>query len=112
MPRLDRNRYRRLNAIVTFAVLGVLSFASNAVDQQLANAISNSDDAESHGEIFLEAATQLIAEKKCQISDFQENGGWIRSMNHKPKPIYFTYCGGYIRSNRVYIDTASGKIFR
>ncbi len=68
-------------------------------------AISSSDDFEAHQDVFVSASKTLINNGRCQLSDFQEVGGWVKSViNHKLEPVYFTYCGGMTNDNRIYLN--------
>jgi len=75
-------------------------------------AIKSSDDFSKYQSVFVSASDKLIKSSKCRLRDFSEIGGWMRSTNHKPKPIYFTYCGGMTKNNRIYLNAATGKIFK
>lgn len=57
-------------------------------------------------------AQELIAAGTCKASDFQEMGGWVKSSDRGSKPVYFTYCGGMRIQNRLYLNAATGEIFR
>ncbi|WP_162674554.1 hypothetical protein [Vibrio variabilis] len=72
--------------------------------------IENSDNYMSFQEAFLDASTQLINSKQCRLADFEEVGGWIKSINHKDS-VYFTYCGGIEAEHKIYLNVASGEIF-
>jgi hypothetical protein len=72
--------------------------------------IENSDHYMSFQEAFLEASTQLIKGKQCRLADFEEVGGWIKSINHQDS-VYFTYCGGIEAEHKIYLNVASGEIF-
>jgi hypothetical protein len=78
----------------------------------VAKAIKSSDDFLKYQSVFVSVSEQLIKIGKCSLGDFRETGGWWRSTNHKPKPIYFTYCGGMTKSNRIYLNAATGETFR
>lgn len=69
--------------------------------------VAGSDDYKTYKDVFAKTATDLIAERRCSAKDFKDNGGWIKSMTHKDKPVYFTYCDGY---TKVYLDAATGKV--
>ncbi|MCL9783303.1 SH3 domain-containing protein [Vibrio sp. S4M6] len=71
---------------------------------QLEEAIEFSDDFSIHRSIFLKIANDLINKGRCTLQDFVRNGGWYRSLSHKPEAIYFTYCGKTHISNRIYLD--------
>lgn len=76
----------------------------------LEKAIKGSDNYSLYRENFINLSQQLIDKGRCSIADYKEMGGWSRSSNHKPKPIYFTYCGGFSKNNKVYINAEKGKI--
>ena len=76
-------------------------------------AISSSDDFEAHQDVFVSASKTLINNGRCQLSDFQEVGGWVKSViNHKLEPVYFTYCGGMTNDNRIYLNVENGETFK
>lgn len=72
--------------------------------------IEQSDHYMSFQEAFLDASTQLIKGKQCRLADFEEVGGWIKSINHQDS-VYFTYCGGIEAEHKIYLNVASGEIF-
>jgi hypothetical protein len=75
--------------------------------------IRNSDDFATHRQAFMRAATQLIQDGRCTARDFEDNGGWTKSVTtYRNEPIYFTYCGGLTSANRIYLDVSTGRIFR
>ena len=74
--------------------------------------VKGSDDFRRYKDAFSKAADKLIASGRCSAGDFREIGGWMKSSNHRSKPIYFTYCGGMRGSNKVYLNTATGEIMR
>jgi len=80
-----------------------------AADEQL---IKDSDDFTRHRRAFVTAARALIDRGECTGADLQENGGFVKSSNHRDEPIYFTYCGGYTTANRIYLNAKTGEIFR
>jgi len=92
----------------------ILSFSSVYAgdDSQIATALKLSDDFSTYQDIFISISDKLIKTGKCSLSEFAEMGGWVRSQNHKPKPIYFTYCGGMHRNNRIYINVVTGETFK
>jgi hypothetical protein len=75
----------------------------------LENALSQSDGYKQNKAAFQSAASKLIANGTCTIGDFAEVGGFLKSMNHKSKPIYFTYCGGMTIANRIYLNVKTGQ---
>lgn len=74
--------------------------------------VANSDDVALYQKVFTKAATALLENGLCTDADFIENGGWVKSMSFKPRAIYFTYCGGATVANRIYLNAATGEIFR
>ncbi len=75
--------------------------------------ISASDDFAQHRQAFVAAATKLIGDGTCTPEDFVEQGGFMKSVNsYKAEPVYFTYCGGMTRANRIYVNAETGEIFR
>jgi hypothetical protein len=83
--------------------------ATATIDEAL---IAQSDDFATHRGAFVTAANELIAADRCTAADFEEMGGWMKSINHRDEPIYFTYCGGMTTANRIYLDASTGRIFR
>lgn len=73
--------------------------------------VAQSDDFTQHREAFVRAANELIESGRCTPGDFEEQGGWMKSSNHRNEPIYFTYCGGMTIANRIYLNAATGRIF-
>ena len=82
--------------------------ATAAEDEKL---VKDSDDFGKYRRAFVTAARTLIGDGRCTAGDFEENGGWMKSSNHRDEPIYFMYCGGFTAANRIYLDAASGRIF-
>lgn len=74
--------------------------------------VKGSDDFRIYKDAFAKAADKLIASGRCSAGDFREMGGWMKSSNHRSKPIYFTYCGGMRSGNKVYLNAATGEIMR
>lgn len=74
--------------------------------------VAKSDDYRLHKDAFVEAAEKLIGEGRCTAADFRENGGWVKSSKHRNQPIYFMYCGGSTRANRLYLNARTGRIFK
>ncbi len=75
-------------------------------------AIKSSDNFSSYKNVMLDISQKLINQGRCTLADYREMGGWMRSYNHKPKPIFFTYCGGMKKSNRVYLNAINGYVFK
>jgi uncharacterized protein YgiM (DUF1202 family) len=76
------------------------------------NAIKSSDDLAMHQDTFVWISEELVTSGECKLSDFEDIGGWWRSVDHKPRPVYYTYCGGAINNHRVFVNTATGTTFR
>ena len=74
--------------------------------------VGASDDFQRYGEAFAKAAQELIEARRCTAGDFRENGGFVKSSNHRNEPIYFIYCGGATVGNRLYLNAATGEVFR
>ncbi len=82
------------------------------VSAPILDAIKSSDDLPRYEATFAWVSAKLVDTGTCKISDFRDIGGWWRSADHKPRPIYYTYCGGGSNSDRIYMDTTTGKTFR
>ena len=74
--------------------------------------VAQSDDFTQHRAAFVRAANELIERGRCTPADFQEQGGWMKSSNHRDEPVYFTYCGGMTIANRIYLNAETGRIFQ
>jgi len=74
--------------------------------------LKDSDDFSSHKEIMLKLSQQLIEQGKCTLADFEDMGGWVQSFKHKPKPVYFTYCGDINEDSRIYLDAENQSLFK
>lgn len=83
-----------------------------AVNSAVGEAIKKSDDYDLYQKVFEAATQQLIDSKQCNLEELKEYGGWVRSATQKPKLIFFTYCGGSHRDNRIYLDAETGSVFR
>ncbi len=73
--------------------------------------VAGSDDFRLHEAAFIAAAEKLMADGTCTAANFQEMGGWMKSMNNKAEPVYFTYCGGS-GSDRIYLNAGTGATYR
>ncbi len=82
---------------------------SAAADEQL---VKDSDDFQRHRRAFVQAARGLIDRGECTAADFVEQGGFVKSSNHRDEPVYFTYCGGYTTANRIYLNASTGETYR
>lgn len=79
----------------------------------LKKAVLQSDHASKHGAAFEKASRSLVAAGRCTVADFQEMGGWVKATGkYRDRPVYFTYCGGFSTSHRIYLDVATGRTFR
>lgn len=74
--------------------------------------IAGSDDLDEHHAVFSDAAMALVAGGTCTEAEFIENGGWVRSTTFESRQVYFVYCGGSTVANRLYLDAATGDVFR
>lgn len=76
----------------------------------LEKAIKGSDDYLTYRKNLIELSQKLIDKGQCSITDYKEMGGWLRSSTHKPKPIYFTYCGGFASGRKIYINAKTAEL--
>jgi hypothetical protein len=74
--------------------------------------VGGSDDFQRYGDAFAKAAQELIADGRCTEGDFVAYGGFMKSANQPNAPIYFMYCGGATVANRLYLNAATGEVFR
>lgn len=58
------------------------------------------------------AATTLVMDGRCTLAEMKEYGGWVRSSNSRPLPVFFIYCGGSRIGNRIYLDARTGRIYQ
>lgn len=93
-------------------VASICLVSSMALADEIAQSVSQSDDFKKHEKAFVTAARRLVSVGTCKMSDFEEVGGFLKSMNHKNKPIYFTYCGGMTIPNRLYLNVSTGEVFK
>jgi len=82
--------------------------AKTATDAE--RVVAQSDDFSKHRSAFVKAANELITNGRCTSADFEEQGGWTKSMNEREAPVYFMYCGGMTISNKIYLNAGTGKI--
>ena len=86
----------------------VVSFSS-----RLKAALSSSDDYRRYRSIFVDKANELMKLGRCKMEDFEETGGWVRSVKYKPQKVYFTYCESLDHvSGRIYLDVSSKTLFQ
>ena len=73
--------------------------------------VAQSDDFKRYREAFTEVAARLIADGRCTRADFQEQGGWMKSVNqYKDEPVYFTYCGGMPSASKIYMNAKNRQV--
>ena len=73
--------------------------------------LQKSDDLNTHLDIFRKKTQQLLDDETCDPSDFEELGGWVRSVTYDQRNVYFIYCGGLEQENKIYLDVDKGDIF-
>jgi len=84
-----------------------------AGESGIAKVVGNSDDYRKHKAAFVRATEKLIASGRCTLGDFEQSGGWLKSTTtYRNQPVYFSYCGGFTRANRLYLNVDTGEIFR
>ncbi|APE44582.1 hypothetical protein BOO69_15035 [Sulfitobacter alexandrii] len=74
--------------------------------------IAGSDDLDEHRAVFARVAAELVENRTCTEAEFVENDGWVRSTTFETRQVYFMYCGGSTVANRLYLDAATGDVFR
>lgn len=74
--------------------------------------IAGSDDLDENRAVFARVATDLVTNGTCTETEFVTNSGWVRSTAFGSRPVYFMYCGGSTVANRLYLDVATGEVFR
>jgi len=74
--------------------------------------VAQSDDFTRYRVAFVRAADELITSGRCSAADFEEQGGWMKSSNHRDAPVYFTYCGEMTIPNRIYLNAKTGRIYQ
>ncbi|SHH01629.1 hypothetical protein SAMN04488044_1835 [Cognatishimia maritima] len=98
-----------LSADAEVAVQVVTEAPASATAQRL---IASSDDLDENRAVFGRVANELVTNGTCTEAEFIANGGWLRSTTFEPRPVYFMYCGGSTVADRLYLDAATGKVFR
>ncbi|PWI32495.1 hypothetical protein DI392_15710 [Vibrio albus] len=73
--------------------------------------IKNSDDFLKYEDVFIRATQNLISSGQCKVEDFELLGGWVRSVTYKDQRVYFVYCAGTDRQNKVYLNVETQEIF-
>ena len=74
---------------------------------KLTQAISGSDNYKKHSKTFQSVSQKLLKEGRCKLSDFRKTRGWIELSRDD---LYFTYCGGFSRKNKIYLNVKSGVL--
>lgn len=93
-------------------------FLSSSIPENLATvrsgrleiAIKHSDNFVTHRNLFLKVSQALIDDGVCSNGDFKEMRGWLKSVDYQPRDVYYTYCGGIERENKIYLDAESGEV--
>ena len=70
-----------------------------------------SDDLKTYRKPFRVAIDGLIENGTCEPGDFEELGGWVKSVKYSNRNVYFIYCGGLKLENKIYLDADTGEIF-
>ncbi|MCY9824611.1 SH3 domain-containing protein [Vibrio chagasii] len=70
-----------------------------------------SDDLKLYQETFRNSVAKLISEGECEPGDFEELGGWVKSVRYSERDVYFIYCGGLSLENKIYLDVNTNEIF-
>lgn len=79
----------------------------------IAKFISQSDDFRHYKEAFVKATANLVDSGRCTLQEFESIGGWVKSTTtYREQPVYFTYCGGFTTSDRIYLDAQTGRLFQ
>lgn len=73
--------------------------------------LSKSDDLKLHQDKFRNTVAKLISEGECDPSDFEELGGWVKSVKYSNRDVYFIYCGGLSLENKIYLDVNTNETF-
>lgn len=79
-----------------------------ATDESL---VAQSDDFARYRRQFATIAAKLISDGRCTAADFEEQGGFVKSVNeHRNEPVYFIYCGGFTAANKLYVNAETGDV--
>ncbi|WKY60556.1 SH3 domain-containing protein [Vibrio sp. SNU_ST1] len=73
--------------------------------------LAKSDDLKVHQEKFRNTVAKLISDGECDPSDFEELGGWVKSVKYSNRDVYFIYCGGLSLENKIYLDVETNETF-
>lgn len=74
--------------------------------------VNKSDDFMTYQDQFVIATRKLIEDGTCRYEDFELMDGWVLSRTFNIEPVYFVYCGGTKRENKVYVTIKTGEIFQ
>jgi len=74
--------------------------------------IEDSDDLLIYKDQFRKATKALLSKGDCSPEDFDELGGWVKSIKFETKEIYFIYCDGMKLENKIYLDAIKNETFR
>ncbi|MDY0746574.1 hypothetical protein SNE35_18820 [Paucibacter sp. R3-3] len=81
-------------------------------EPEIAKLLVDSDDFSRYRKAFIKASQDLVARGQCSLQDFKEIGGWMKSTNAPTAPVYFMYCGGMTKANRIFLNARTGEVFR
>lgn len=84
----------------------------DGVDRALGDALKESDNFGQYKKVFIEASRKLVAERTCSLTGFKSAGGWMKSTQYPSNTVYFVYCGGTAKNNRLYLDVNTLNTFR
>lgn len=73
--------------------------------------IEKSDDLLQFETVFVQKTDELLKDGTCTPEDFEELGGWVRSVKYQERDVYFVYCGGMKQANKIYLNVQTGEIF-
>lgn len=74
--------------------------------------IKDSDEFATYRLVLATATRKLLDDGSCSPSDFRESGGWMKSSFRKVQNLFFVYCGGFSKENRIYLDPRTANTFR
>lgn len=77
----------------------------------LSGYIEKSDDLLQFETVFIQKTDELLQNGTCSPDDFEELGGWVRSVKYQDRDVYFVYCGGMKQANKIYLNVQTGEIF-
>ncbi len=97
---------------VTVKKVNAVEVKKENSNSSVAKAIKLSDDFSKYQNVFVSASEKLIDKGDCKLADFKKLGGWWKSLNHKPDPVYVTYCGGGTKTHRIYLNVVTGATFK